>query len=316
MRVTAFGKEYPLHRLVLSRSPYFRALMRGPWADASSPSLTLAFDDPFVTAPAVECCLAFLYDKPPAFARRGEPAQEKGQRNSDEPADSLDPLFALRVLAASNFLDLDHLSRLCAEHVAESVSLGDCLALQAALDAREYGEHGERARAAVWGFICAHASLELSHDLHRLHPATLDALMRSDHLWVADECERFALARRVANDARAALTLQTKKSYCGAAAERKAPKERRPLSPLTDDTTTDETTATRVARLVLDDLVSGISACLRNRGRTRRRRRRRHGSCFAPWISTRWRRQRRFATACVPARPLRRPACHEAVAGG
>ena len=187
VRVTAFGKEYPLHRLVLSRSPYFRALMRGPWADASSPSLTLAFDDPFVTAPAVECCLAFLYDKPPAFARRGEPAQEKGQRNSDEPADSLDPLFALRVLAASNFLDLDHLSRLCAEHVAESVSLGDCLALQAALDAREYGEHGERARAAVWGFICAHASLELSHDLHRLHPATLDALMRSDHLWVADE---------------------------------------------------------------------------------------------------------------------------------
>ena len=260
VRVTAFGKEYPLHRLVLSRSPYFRALMRGPWADASSPSLTLAFDDPFVTAPAVECCLAFLYDKPPAFARCGEPAQEKGQRNSDEPADSFDPLFALRVLAASNFLDLDHLSCLCAEHVAESVSLGDCLALQAALDAREYGEHGERARAAVWGFICAHASLELSHDLHRLHPATLDALMRSDHLWVADECERFALARRVANDARAALTLQTKKSYCGAAAERKAPKERRPLSPLTDDTTTDETTATRVARLVLDDLVSGISA--------------------------------------------------------
>ena len=203
MRVTAFGKEYPLHRLVLSRSPYFRALMRGPWADASSPSLTLAFDDPFVTAPAVECCLAFLYDKPPAFARCGRARAGEGTAKQRRARGRFDPLFALRVLAASNFLDLDHLSCLCAEHVAESVSLGDCLALQAALDAREYGEHGERARAAVWGFICAHASLELSHDLHRLHPATLDALMRSDHLWVADECERFALARRVANDARA-----------------------------------------------------------------------------------------------------------------
>ena len=198
VRVTAFGKEYPLHRLVLSRSPYFRALMRGPWADASAPSLTLAFDDPFVTAPAVECCLAFLYDKPPAFEKRTDPPLE-GRDDRD------DPLFALRVLAASNFLDLDHLSRLCADYVAESVSLGDCLALQTALDGRAYGEHGERARAAVWGFICAHASVELSHDLHRLHPATLDALMRDDHLWVADETERFALARRVAAAARRAL---------------------------------------------------------------------------------------------------------------
>ena len=48
--VTALGKTYPLHRLVLSRSPYFRALMRGPWADASSTSLTLTFDDPSSTA--------------------------------------------------------------------------------------------------------------------------------------------------------------------------------------------------------------------------------------------------------------------------
>ena len=267
VRVTAFGKEYPLHRLVLSRSPYFRALMRGPWADASSPSLTLAFDDPFVTAPAVECCLAFLYDKPPAFARRGEPAQEKGQRNSGEPADSLDPLFALRVLAASNFLDLDHLSRLCADFTAHSVSLRDCLALQAALDAREYGEHGERARVAVWGFICAHASLELKHDLHRLHPVTLDALLRSDHLWVADETERFALARAVAADGARALD---RRSFSAPGARLENEKKPKPKPKRSDHE--EEEAETRgglanvgtasgdVARLVLDDLVERTAA--------------------------------------------------------
>ena len=266
VRVTAFGKEYPLHRLVLSRSPYFRALMRGPWADASSPSLTLAFDDPFVTAPAVECCLAFLYDKPPEFERHGE----------DEP---VDPLFALRVLAASNFLDLDHLSRLCADFTAHSVSLRDCLALQAALDAREYGEHGERARVAVWGFICAHASLELKHDLHRLHPATLDALLRSDHLWVADETERFALARAVAADGARALD---RRSFSAPGARREEKKrvihararlddEKKPKPKRTDAEEEEETTrfcleanvgaaSGDVARLVLDDVVEKAAA--------------------------------------------------------
>jgi hypothetical protein len=254
VRVTAFGKEYPLHRLVLSRSPYFRALMRGPWADASSPSLTLAFDDPFVTAPAVECCLAFLYDKPPAFERHGE----------DEP---VDPLFALRVLAASNFLDLDHLSRLCADFTAHSVSLRDCLALQAALDAREYGEHGERARVAVWGFICAHASLELKHDLHRLHPVTLDALLRSDHLWVADETERFALARAVAADGARALD---RRFFSAPGARLENEKKPKPKPKRTDHE--EEEAETRgglanvgtasgdVARLLLDDLVERTAA--------------------------------------------------------
>lgn len=47
-------QEYPLHRLVLSRSPYFRALMRGPWADAASSRLTLDFDDGLIDDAAVE----------------------------------------------------------------------------------------------------------------------------------------------------------------------------------------------------------------------------------------------------------------------
>ena len=48
------AQEYPLHRLVLSRSPYFRALMRGPWADAGASRLTLDFDDGLVDDAAVE----------------------------------------------------------------------------------------------------------------------------------------------------------------------------------------------------------------------------------------------------------------------
>ena len=58
-------QEYPLHRLVLSRSPYFSVLMRGPWKDATSPTLTLEIQDPLVDEAAVEVALGFLYEKVP-----------------------------------------------------------------------------------------------------------------------------------------------------------------------------------------------------------------------------------------------------------
>ena len=230
VRVTVFGKEYPLHRLVLSRSPYFRALMRGPWADASSPSLTLEFDDPFINAKAVECCLAFLYDKAPEFGETigaaatggsdGDPAPTATDSNPSSTSDcdaphatfssGYDPSFALRALAASTFLNLDDLSRMCADFVADSVSLGDCLAVQTALDEREYGEHGERAKRAVWGFLRAHAGEALRDELHALKPATLHALLRCDELCVADETARFELIRRIAANARKALPSPTR----------------------------------------------------------------------------------------------------------
>ena len=97
--VTAFGETYALHRLVLSRSPYFRAPHARPWSDAASPRLTLTFDDAHIDRRAVEASLAFLYDKLP----------------------TLDAECAPRVLAAAAFLDLEDLCRHCADFIVADV---------------------------------------------------------------------------------------------------------------------------------------------------------------------------------------------------
>ena len=119
-------QEYPLHRLVLSRSPYFAALMRGPWLDASSPTLTLRFDDvsDLVDVDAVETTLGFLYDKPPTLTTDAAP----------------------RVLAAGSFLDLRDLCDICADFIVADVDERTFLRYQNLCEQSAFGmgDPGER----------------------------------------------------------------------------------------------------------------------------------------------------------------------------
>ena len=91
---------YPLHRLVLSRSPYFSVLMRGPWKDATSPTLTLEIEDPMVDEAAIEVALGFLYEKVP---------------------EELTPELATRTLAAASFLDLQDLCEMCVDVIVNDI---------------------------------------------------------------------------------------------------------------------------------------------------------------------------------------------------
>ena len=152
-------QEYPLHRLVLSRSPYFSVLMRGPWKDATSPTLTLEIQDPLVDEAAVEVALGFLYEKVP---------------------EELTPELATRTLAAASFLDLQDLCELCAdvivsdirtETLCEYVKLTTLSQYKTVHDdlvgpdhARNdklvspYGKHGDKIKDACWGYMCQNSS--------------------------------------------------------------------------------------------------------------------------------------------------------------
>ena len=225
--VMAFGETYALHRLVLSRSPYFRALMRGPWSDAASPRLTLTFDDAHIDRRAVEASLAFLYDKLP----------------------TLDAECAPRVLAAAAFLDLEDLCRHCADFIVADVREETFVAYQRFAESRDHGEHGERVRAACWGYMCAQGSRELASRLHELSHATLDRLLGSDELWVPNESARFALARRVFADKKVAAT----KTNTNAEAETKA--VARGVANVEDD-------ARSVVRGIVDDLLDEMDGSM------------------------------------------------------
>ncbi|KAI5349510.1 hypothetical protein L3X38_002398 [Prunus dulcis] len=172
MVVHAMGSTYHLHRLILSRSPYFRNMLHGPWKEANEPVLTLHIDDKNVNGEAIAMALAYLYGHHP----------------------KLNDNNAFRVLAAASFLDLQDLCAICTDFIISELWTSNFLAYQVFAESQDYGIHGERVRNACWGYLCQSGSMELKEVLPKLSAQTLLALLTSDELWVPSEEKRFELA--------------------------------------------------------------------------------------------------------------------------
>nr|XP_043629394.1 uncharacterized protein LOC122600705 [Erigeron canadensis] len=170
--VQAMGDSYRLHRLILSRSSYFRNMLHGPWKDANAPVLTLHVDDNNVNREAIAIALAYLYGNHP----------------------KLDDNNAFRVLAAASFLDLQDLCVICTDFIISELWTTNFLAYQVFAEGQDYGMHGERVRNACWGYLCQSGAMELKEVLPKLSSQTLLALLTSDELWVPSEEKRFELA--------------------------------------------------------------------------------------------------------------------------
>ncbi|KAH0469483.1 hypothetical protein IEQ34_001041 [Dendrobium chrysotoxum] len=170
--VQAMGSTYHLHRLILSRSSYFRNMLHGPWKEAAAPNLVLQIDDPNVNSEAITIAFAYLYGHHPKL-------------NDDN---------AFRVLASASFLDLQDLCAICTDFIISELWTSNFLAYQVFAESQDYGIHGERVRNACWGYLCQSATMELREVLPKLSSQTLHALLTSDELWVPNEEKRFELA--------------------------------------------------------------------------------------------------------------------------
>lgn len=170
--LNAMGSTYHLHRLILSRSSYFRNMLQGPWKEANAPVLTLNVDDKNVNGEAMEIALAYLYGHYP----------------------KLNDNNAFRVLAAASFLDLQDLCAICTDFIIAELWSSNFLTYQVFAESQDYGSHGERVRNACWGYLCQSGAQELKEVLPKLSSQTLLALLTSDELWVPNEEKRFELA--------------------------------------------------------------------------------------------------------------------------
>lgn len=170
--VHVMGSTYHLHRLILSRSSYFRNMLHDPWKEASAPVVTLHVDDKNVNGEAIAMALAYLYGHRP----------------------KLNDANAFRVLAAASFLDLQDLCAVCTDFIISELWTSNFLAYQVFAENQDYGIHGERVRNACWGYLCQSGAVELKEVLPKLSPQTLHALLTSDELWVPSEERRFELA--------------------------------------------------------------------------------------------------------------------------
>ncbi|KAM7485086.1 hypothetical protein LguiA_001095 [Lonicera macranthoides] len=183
--VHAMGSTYHLHRLILSRSSYFRNMLHGPWKEVNAPILTLHVDDNNVNGEAIAMALAYLYGQHPKL------------NNSN----------AFRVLAAASFFDLQDLCAICTDFIISELWTSNFLAYQVFAESQDYGIHGERVRNACWGYLCQSGAMELKEVLPKLSSQTLHALLTSDELWVPSEEKRFELAL---------YTLLAKGAFCKA----------------------------------------------------------------------------------------------------
>ncbi|XP_024545188.1 uncharacterized protein LOC112351462 [Selaginella moellendorffii] len=173
--VHAMGSTFYLHRLLLSRSSFFRNMLQGPWKEASATEVKLQIDDENVNAEAVATALSYLYGHQPR----------------------LDDGNAFRVLAAASFLDLQDLCAFCTDFIISELWTENFLSYQAFAETQDYGIHGERVQKACWGYLCRGAAVELREILPKLSAQTLRTLLTSDELWVPSEEKRFELALSV-----------------------------------------------------------------------------------------------------------------------
>ncbi|CAL5415527.1 unnamed protein product [Camellia sinensis] len=170
--VHAMSSSYRLHRLILSRSSYFRNMLHGPWKEANAPTVTLHIDDKNVNGEAIAMALAYLYGHHP----------------------KLNDNNAFRVLAAASFLDLQDLCAICTDFIISELWTSNFLEYQIFAESQDYGIHGERVRTACWGYLCQSGAMELKEVFPKLSSQTLHALLTSDELWVPSEEKRFELA--------------------------------------------------------------------------------------------------------------------------
>ncbi|KAE9594239.1 hypothetical protein Lal_00001216 [Lupinus albus] len=170
--VHAMGSTFRLHRLLLSRSSYFRNMLHGPWKEATAPVVTLHVDDSNVNEEAITMALAYLYGHHP----------------------KLNDNNAFRVLAAASFLDLQDLSAICTDFIISELWTSNFLAYQMFAENQDYGVHGERVRTACWGYLCQSGGVELKEALPKLSSQTLHTLLTNDELWIPSEEKRFELA--------------------------------------------------------------------------------------------------------------------------
>ncbi|GMH44302.1 hypothetical protein BSKO_12236 [Bryopsis sp. KO-2023] len=174
IRINIFDKDYPLHRMVLCRSPFFDRLLQGDWKETNKQVLHLEIPEPNVTCDAFENALAHMYAR----------------------TVNLDKDNALQVLAAACYLDLQELCIACADFIIDDMRNPDhFLDYYHASKDLEYGPHSDRIQKAGWRHLCMLGSDHLRTIAPQLEIATLKKLLSTDELWVRTEYERYQLIK-------------------------------------------------------------------------------------------------------------------------
>ncbi|GMH45896.1 hypothetical protein BSKO_13859 [Bryopsis sp. KO-2023] len=173
--VKALGVRYPAHRILLSQSPFFEKLLRGPWRDACESVIELHVDDPNIESHTISYALQFLY---------GRPVQ-------------VDSRNVFGILAVGCFLDLEPLCQQCVGFVLSDLTVETFAAYYTFSRAYEYGDHTAVIRQGCLDFVRLHGWREARGILGQLDSPDLIDMLWDDELWVPSERHRYELVKEL-----------------------------------------------------------------------------------------------------------------------
>lgn len=179
--IVAFGSRYPLHRLILDRSPFFSSCFNGgPWLESKSSEISLSPEtsDPNITQYAFELALARLY---------GHVDRTEEDKN------------ALPLMAAASYLDLQDLAESCVASLLRNLKTSNISLIVRFVTNSYYGHLTDR--------LLESAKALLYRDGYEMHFSEWDGISGDvaaeiagyEGFYVPSEFERYKFVRNMIN---------------------------------------------------------------------------------------------------------------------
>lgn len=171
--ITALGASYPAHRILLSQSPYFEKLLRGPWVESTTRNIDLRIDDPNIGSDTLKHALQFLYGRPV----------------------EVDSVNVFGILAVGCFLGLESLCQRCVDFALGDLTVHTFNSYYSFSQSFDYGKYTQVMLWACLDFLKLHGYMEAQRALLELDAKDLLDLLWDDDLWVPTEEHRFNLVK-------------------------------------------------------------------------------------------------------------------------
>lgn len=168
--ISAFGKTFALHRIILDRSPFFSMMFSGTWKDSDSTAMELKFDDVNISPAALEFCLSRLYGK----------------------AGTLENANCLSVLATAAYLDMSDLQEQCTNWLLRNLDTGNiCSVVKFVTGQSTYGIHSDRLREASRALLYRDGYDMTPEQLAEIPADLLAEIISSDAFFCPSEMDRY-----------------------------------------------------------------------------------------------------------------------------
>lgn len=166
-----------LHRIVLSRIPFFNSMFDGGWKESSGDRrVQLHFDDPVITSSAFEAVLDLLYGGP-------------GGR--------IDDSNVFNLMAAASYFDMHDLMESCVDHMQANLGPNNLNRYLNFAINRSFGHFSARIQEACYTALCRDGKDRLRSCLCLLPGTWLRQILSSEALCIESEFERYKLIAEV-----------------------------------------------------------------------------------------------------------------------